>query len=374
MFLSLQFTSILKNYITFVGSLNITVNIMIYLHITNKFSSISKTFFINTYNICVVLRYKYGVIQRIGAFKMSDIKATSFRLNDDDIAKFKKFAEKEGYNQAEAFKSIMQTVEMAKAKNCIKDRAKEIEVFQDTVNTLVNMFLNSLSVNQTSEDRIREELSKELQSKDNTIANLHEQLQKLKIDNDDFKKSSKSLNEEIKATKDEIKRINNVFLEKQKNIDKLNSNNDLLQEQLKEFKQYRDDYSQLNNQFDKLKLEYGELKEANNKYNNENELLKNKISAYSDIVEFYKNEISNKDKDIDNYKKDIKSLDKKYNTKIENIKNEYEKTYSEQLLSKIDNLNDKHEVELSRKELENKKLTNEINKLLDEIDKLKKKK
>ena len=64
---------------------------------------------------------------------MADIKATSFRINEDDIAKFKEFAEEQGYNQAEAFKSIMQTVEMAKAKNMIKDRGKEIETFQDKI-------------------------------------------------------------------------------------------------------------------------------------------------------------------------------------------------------------------------------------------------
>ena len=83
---------------------------------------------------------------------MADIKATSFRVSDEDIAKFKEFADKEGYNQAEAFKSIMQTVEMAKAKNIIKDRAKEVEVFQNTINDLMSYFLNSLNVNQTSEE------------------------------------------------------------------------------------------------------------------------------------------------------------------------------------------------------------------------------
>ena len=71
---------------------------------------------------------------------MAEIKATSFRVSEEDIAKFKEFAEEQGYNQAEAFKSIMQTVEMAKAKNMIKDRAKEIEVFQDTINNLMSMF------------------------------------------------------------------------------------------------------------------------------------------------------------------------------------------------------------------------------------------
>ena len=122
---------------------------------------------------------------------MAEIKATSFRVSEEDIAKFKEFAEENGYNQAEAFKSIIQTMEMAKAKGMIKDRAKEIEVFQNTINNLMSMFLNSLNVNQTSEERIREELSQELQTKDNTIGNLYEQLQDLKADNEKGKKKDR---------------------------------------------------------------------------------------------------------------------------------------------------------------------------------------
>ena len=161
---------------------------------------------------------------------MADIKATSFRVSDEDIAKFKEFADKEGYNQAEAFKNIMQTVEMAKAKNIIKDRAKEVEVFQNTINDLMSYFLNSLNVNQTSEERIREELSQELQTKDNTISTMYDQLQEVKAENKALKDNAKELNDNIKIINEEVKKLNNDILDKNKNIDKLNSNNDLLQE------------------------------------------------------------------------------------------------------------------------------------------------
>ena len=309
-----------------------------------------------------------------GVLKMADIKATSFRVSEDDIAKFKEFADKEGYNQAEAFKSIMQTVEMAKAKNMIKDRAKEIEVFQDTINNLMSMFLNSLNVNQTSEERIRDELSQELQTKDNTISNLYDQLQDIKADNDNLKAGNKELEVAYKSTDDLLNEADKENINKQKTIDKLNSNNDLLQEQLKEYKQYKDDYKKLNNQLDQLKAEHEELKENNNKLNNDNELLNNKISANSDMIEFYKNEIISKDKDIDNYKSDIKEsdikyssqikeLEAKYNTKIQEVKEEHEKALNDQLRNNIDNLNAKHEIELSKKDLEIQKLKNEIEQL-----------
>lgn len=291
---------------------------------------------------------------------MAEIKATSFRVSEEDIAKFKEFAEEQGYNQAEAFKSIMQTVEMAKAKNMIKDRAKEIEVFQDTINNLMSMFLNSLNVNQTSEERIREELSKELQTKDNTISNLQEQLENLKATNIEEKKRSDELLECVEDRSEDIGKLQDDKKDMQKNIDKLNSNNDLLQEQLKEYKQYKDDYKNLNTKLEQLKTEAEELKENNQKLINENELLSNKITANTDMITFYKNEISSKDRDIDNYKRDIKELDNKYNTKLEEIKAENEKALKDKLKNNIDNLNAKYEVEFNKKDFEIEKLKNEI--------------
>ena len=128
---------------------------------------------------------------------MAEIKATSFRVSEEDIAKFKEFAEENGYNQAEAFNNMIQTLEMAKAKGMLKDRAKEIETFQNTINKQMEMFLNSLNVNQTSEERIREELSKELQIKDNTITNLYEQLQEVKAKNEELKAENKQFDNDI---------------------------------------------------------------------------------------------------------------------------------------------------------------------------------
>jgi len=294
---------------------------------------------------------------------MSDIKATSFRISEDDIAKFKEFADKEGYNQADAFKSIMQTVEMAKAKNMIKDRAKEIEVFQDTINNLMSMFLNSLNVNQTSEERIREELSKELQTKDNTISTMYNQLEDTKSDNKNFKDNNKELTDNLKSISENVKRLNNDIVDKQKNIDKLNSNNDLLQEQLKEYKQYKDDYKKLNNHLEQTKAENEKIKDNNNKLSNDNDLLNNKISANNDMLNFYKKEIENKSKSIEDYKDDMKLLESKYNRQVENIKEEHEKALQEQIKGNIANLSNKHEIDLGKKDLEIGKLNNIIEQL-----------
>lgn len=303
---------------------------------------------------------------------MADIKATSFRLNEEDITKFKEFAEKEGYNQAEAFKSIMQTVEMAKAKNLIKDRAKEIEVFQDTINNLMSMFLNSLNVNQTSEERIREELSQELQTKDNTISNLQEQLKDVKAENSDLKADNKKLNTDVIDYEIIEKELNNMLKGHQKNIDKLNSNNDLLQEQLQEYKQYKDNYIELEIQLKQLRANHEEVKADNNKLINKIDLLNNKITTDNDMIEFYKTNISELKANIEGYKTDIKSLEEKCNKQIESIKAEHEKALQEQLKVNADMLNNKHEVELNKKDLEIQKLKNEISFLETKTEEIKK--
>ena len=217
---------------------------------------------------------------------MADIKATSFRVSEEDITKFKEFAEENGYNQAEAFKNMIQTLEMAKSKNMIKDRAKEIEVFQDTINKQMEMFLNSLNVNQTSEERIREELSQELQTKDNTISNLYEQLQEVKAINDELKADNKEYGDALKTTNKLFEDAEKSNADKQKNIDKLNSNNDLLQEQLQEYKQYKEKYKSLEEELEQLKNNNAELQDNNNKLENNINSLNDKLKNNFDMLAF----------------------------------------------------------------------------------------
>ena len=111
---------------------------------------------------------------------MAEIKGTSLRVNEDDLKKFKEYMKEFDLTQAETFQAIINSFEMANAKNLITDRAKEIEVFQSTVNNLTSMFISSLAINQTSEERIRESLSAELNTKDKLISNLQEDKDKYK--------------------------------------------------------------------------------------------------------------------------------------------------------------------------------------------------
>lgn len=295
---------------------------------------------------------------------MAENKATSFRVGEEDLEKFRLFMEERGMKtQAEGFKAIMQSVEMAQAKETIKDRAKEIEIFQNTINELMGYFLNSLNVNQNSEERIREELSKELSTKDNTISTMFEQLQELKADKINSDNNLKDINSKNKELQEQLQKANNEIVEKNKSIDKLNSNNDLLQENLQEYKQYKDNYKQLEKELDQLKVDTAGLTTDKTTVENTVTRLQGEIDNKDNMITFYKDNNTDLKKDIDTYKNDIKLLEVKYNKQVEEVKAEHEKAIHEQLENVVGNLNNKQEVELSKKDLEIQKLNNLIEQL-----------
>ena len=295
---------------------------------------------------------------------MADIKATSFRVNEEDLEKFKQFMDQEGIKtQADGFKSIMQSVEMAKAKNMIKSREKEIEVFQDTINDLMSYFLNSLNVNQTSEERIREELSQELQTKDNTISILHEQLQELKADKINVDNNFKDIDSKNKELLEQLQKANTDITDKNKSLDKLNSNNDLLQEQLKEYKQYKDNYKVLEKELEQLKTDKSILDNTINKLNNDNKQLNDKVNNSDNMIKFYRDNIADLKKDVDTYKTDIKTLEDKKDKQIEELKADHNNALEEQQKALHEQMKDKYDIEVAKKNLEFQKLNNEIDQL-----------
>ena len=110
-------------------------------------------------------------------------KPTTFRVTIEDKEKFDQFSKENRINQAEMFDALIQNYEMAQAKTAIPERGKEIETFQDTLNKISGMFINSLEINQTSEARIRDTLSLELTTKDQTIYDLQKHKENTEIGN-----------------------------------------------------------------------------------------------------------------------------------------------------------------------------------------------
>lgn len=305
---------------------------------------------------------------------MGDIKPVSFRINEEDTEKFKQFASENGLNQAEAFTSIMQTVEISRAKGQIKDRAKEIEIFQDTINNLTGMFINSLAVNQTSEERIREQLSLELNTKDQTIKDLQEERNNLKSERDMLNRSGDELAKTAKEISAEKESLKKELLESKSSLEQSNKQIATLNSIVAEYKEYKDSNV-------KLDKSNKELLVQNNNLNNNFMELQGKLKNAEDMSNFYKEQLETQKEEIKEsnklllekdreHKADIKALEDKYNKDIENIKNENKNVleklineYEKKLEEKQIQFNSKLDLEIQKKDLENEKLKNQIEQL-----------
>lgn len=351
---------------------------------------------------------------------MSEVKPVSFRINEEDQEKFKQFASENNLNQAEAFSSIISMIELENARKNLGDRAKSIDVFRDTVSKLVNFYVNSLEENSTAEDRIREEFQKELNTKDNTITNLYEQLQELKMNNTELEKKYQEKYDTLKEAEkaimgwakhtDELKKD---LEDKQKSIDVLTNNNI---NQLEQLEQYKD----LKSTNDLLLKQLEELESKSLSLENTNKQLSDKIINTEDMINFYKDNMSELKRDIEAYKEDIKDLDikhgkyieeletkhnrqiedikadyekslekekvtseqyredlnrldEKYNNQIKEIKSEYENTSKKAIESIREQLINKYDLQLDKKDLEIEKLKNELDQLKSENTKTDKK-
>ena len=289
---------------------------------------------------------------------MGEIKAVSFRLGDGDIQRFREFAEEQGMNQAEMFQSLINNFEMAKAKGAIIDRAKEIETFQDTVNTLVGMFVNSLAVNQTSEERIREMLSIELNSKDKTIADLQAREKHLKAQSDDAHKELNKCTDQlhsllVRADKleKEIEQKNGVIKTQQEQINTLNSI-------VAEYKPCKDENVSLKNRCAELT---DKLNEAAHVVSD----LQSKLKDTESMRDFYKTESETTKGELRETVKENKELVKSNKTEIDELR----VAHAADVERLKQDLAAKFEKDLkNRIELETGKLQTEISKLQLELE------
>lgn len=212
-------------------------------------------------------------------------KVSTLRVNLNDEEAFKQYLKDNGYTQAEGFKNLVALMELDNAKKQLNDRAKEIDTFRDTVNKLINFYVNSLEVNQVAEERIREELNKELVTKDKTISSLQEQLNK-QIETID----------KLKITDEEISKVNrNLVSDKEKalkEIETLTSNNKTLQEQIMTLNAIITEYKSLKDLNISLETDNKELKETNQNLNIELKQLNDKIINANDMLVFYKEQVA----------------------------------------------------------------------------------
>ena len=121
---------------------------------------------------------------------MGEIKQTNFRIDSEKADAFRTFCETEGLNQAQGFERMMQALELQQAKAMVPGRAVEIEAFEHHAGALVTAYLNSVALMQDTEERIKEQFQKAIQSKEETIMDLQEQSKQKDATIEDAKKQA----------------------------------------------------------------------------------------------------------------------------------------------------------------------------------------
>mgnify|MGYP002535992985 FL=1 len=294
-------------------------------------------------------------------------KTSTLRINAGDEESFKQYLKDNGYTQAEGFKNLVALMELDNAKEQLSDRAKEIDTFRDTVNKLIGFYINSLEVNQVAEERIREEVKKELSTKDNTIRNLQEQLQEQKEKIEEIKAESKEISKDNKALASEKEKAFEDIKAKEKENETLAGNNKMLQEQVITLNSIITEYKDLKDLNIKLEAENKELKGTHQKFKTELEQLNNKLINADDMLKFYKEQVAELKEEVKEFNKNISDRENNYKAEIKALEEKNIKELDKVKAEVQENLNSKHEVELEKKSIEIDKLKNMINQLQDKL-------
>lgn len=295
------------------------------------------------------------------------IKPATFRLNEDDINRFKEFATQNNLNQQEAFTSLLNTLELNNAKNNLGDRAKSIEVFQTTVNSLVKFYINSLEENTTAEERIREELNDQINKKDNTISALYEQVQDLKNERDSLKNQITQLEDNNKSLSDKNDKLEADIADKSKAVEIANRNNNNLQDQVAEYKEYKNINIELEKKLESLRKDNNLLISDKTSLGNVVTKLQGEIDNKDSMINFYKGQVEKLEQAENDGKAEIKNLQDKYAGEINKLKDDHKVEMENSLKALEERLIDRNNLELDKKDLELKKLQNEIDSLKGQI-------
>lgn len=293
---------------------------------------------------------------------MADIKPTTFRLDENVTAAFKELADKNGFTQTQCLESLINNFELQNAKISLGERKKEVEAFEDYAHKLINLYLNSLELNKNAEDRIREELSKQINLKDNTILNLQENIATLKEEltllKEQYKELEKNNADVIRNTNslEQLNKQNKMLL--QKNEEQIKMLTDLLTEH-KEFKEENIRLKKVNNQLsEKLKEQEHLIKDKDLK-----------IESINEKVDYLKDNIGELKEELTKERANIELIRKDYLDRLEKDKTEIEKSNAQ----KIDIIQQQFNIKKDRLEIDlNAKYQNELKKMQQTIDKLEK--
>lgn len=269
---------------------------------------------------------------------------TTFRITPITNDKFKELAQSFGFTQEEMLSNLISTYELENAKALIINREKEIDEFQSHVSRLVNIYLNSLELNQNSENRIHEKYSEQINKKVEMINLLQNKISEMKdnVENQNLLLTN-TLNENAKLT-DEVNNLKDTLGTKEKLIKEYIEKIDTFSSLITEYKKYKNDYMKLKDKLDFVSAEkeealYNSKQLTLEKSNLEKriELLLNQIQDTKDSLLQIKAE----------HKENLVQIKEEHSELIKSKNLELERTYKE-LSDQLQALTLKHDREASR--------------------------
>ena len=175
------------------------------------------------------------------------------------------------------------------------------------------MFINSLSINQSSEERIRETLSLELNNKDKIIAELQEGKNNLSAE-------VKVLQDDLKTTETTLDKVNEGNIKLNISIDEKDHLINNAQEQISTLNSIVAEYKKYKDINVELKSENDSLKENEFKLNHKLIDVENNLKNTEDMRDFYKAEVEALKVNVDSLNTNIKDLETEHK---EAIKSQY---------------------------------------------------
>ena len=195
----------------------------------------------------------------------------------------------------------------------------------------------------------------------------------------ELKKYQDQQNQVINNYSKEVESLNESIEDKNKQLNTLEQNNAMLQEQLIEYKQYKTTYKSLEQQYkllqeqlNKADTEYKEqmqkIKEENISYVNNISLLNDKLKSNIDIINFYKEQTTELKLEIKKLNKSITDKENSYKLEIKALEEKNIKELKKNKAEGEDQLNNRHEVEREKQNIEIDKLKNMLNNLQDKLE------
>lgn len=234
------------------------------------------------------------------------------RTNEELVAKFKQMSEELEVPYGSALELLLQSYDIGQLKAVVPDRAKEIEEVEIITRRFLEIYQNSVQLNRTAEESIREGFAKQLAARDELI-------EKLKTEVDDSKSARTASVSALQEMEREV-----ISLRESSVTEK-----DLLQN-------YKERVESLSG----LLTEYQSFKD-------ENINLKKEIAAIQVTCDKYAKEIEKANQELERIKEqrqiELEKLENKHSAMVNELKAEYQEkindvreSYNNRLISQIE--------------------------------------